>query len=129
MRVLRQATLLLVAGVILTAPMACVRFCELQRDLARPRVSLAEMARLHALSLSERKTQQPHSHSDDHAPLARLKQMVSSVTEFILMLGIAIGAAVVALRIVTPVLRLDQPVLAVPKPPPRRPMRLSPSVA
>ena len=124
-RALQQVTLLLIAGIILTAPMACVRFCELQRDLARSRPSLVEMARLHALSLSERKAPHPHSHSDDgYAPLARLKQMVSSVTEFVLILGVAVGAGVVVARIVIPVQRFDQPTLAVPKPPPRCPVRL-----
>jgi len=122
-RVLRQVTLLLVAGIILTAPMACVRFCELQRDLSQSQVSLAEMARLHALTVAERKAQD-YPHSDDHAPLARLKRMVSSVTEFVLIPGVAVGAGIVVTRTIIPVQRLDQPALVVPKPPPRLPVRL-----
>ncbi|MCS6849293.1 MAG: hypothetical protein RMN52_16445, partial [Anaerolineae bacterium] len=93
--------------------------CELQRHVARPPISLAEMARLHALSLSERKSQHTHHHDDDHAPLMRLRQMVNSVTEFLLALGFAIGASVIALQFVVPLLHLSQPVLAVPTPPPR----------
>ncbi len=121
MRVLRPVVLLFIAGLILAAPMLCVRFCELQRHLARPQISLAEMARRHALSLSERQSQHSHHHnrSDDHAPLARLKQMVNSVSEFLLALAVAIGTAAVALRFTAPALHLDQPVLSVPKPPPR----------
>lgn len=120
MRVLRQVTLLFIAGLILVAPMLCVQFCELQRFIARPQISLAEMARLHALSLSERTSQHTHHHhNDDRAPLMRLKQMVNSVTEFLLALGIAIGALVIVLRFAIPLLYLDQPVLAVPTPPPR----------
>ncbi|BCX04849.1 MAG: hypothetical protein KatS3mg053_2787 [Candidatus Roseilinea sp.] len=120
MRVLRQATLLFIAGLVLAAPMLCLQFCELQRYVARPQTSLAEMARLHALSLSERKSQHPHHHSDDRAPLTRLKQMVNSVTEFLLSLGVAIGASVAVLRRILPLLHLGQPLLAVPTPPPRR---------
>lgn len=120
MRVLRQVTLLFIAGLILVAPLLCVQFCELQRFIARPQVSLAEMARLHALSLSERKSQQhTHHHGDDRAPLMRLKQMVNSVTEFLLTLSLAIGTSAAVLRFVILRLRLSQPALAVPKPPPR----------
>ncbi|GIV84838.1 MAG: hypothetical protein KatS3mg052_1845 [Candidatus Roseilinea sp.] len=119
MRVLRQVTLLFIAGLVIAAPMLCLQFCELQRYVARPRTSLAEMARLHALSLSERKSQRADHHGDDHAPLVRLKQMVNSVTEFLLALGGAIGASVAVLRLIAPLLRLSQPLLAAPEPPPR----------
>ncbi|MFN4294121.1 MAG: hypothetical protein ACK4JD_08315 [Thermoflexales bacterium] len=120
MRALRQVTLLFVAGLVLIAPLLCVRFCELQRHIARPRITLAEMARLHALSLSERKSQQhTHDHGDDRAPLMRLKQMVNSVTEFLLTLSLAIGASAAVRRFVILRLRLSQPALAVPTPPPR----------
>ncbi len=119
MRALRQVTLLSVAGLVLIAPLLCVQFCELQRYIARPQISFAEMARLHALSLSERKSQHTHHPGDDRAPLMRLKQMVNSVTEFLLTLSLAIGASVIALRFAILHLHLSQPVLAVPTPPPR----------
>ncbi len=120
MRALQQVTLLFVAGLVLTAPLLCVQFCELQHHIARPQVSFAEMARLHALSLSERQSQQrTHHHSDDRAPLMRLKQMVNSVTEFLLTLGLVFGASIAALRPAILHLHLSQPVLAVPTPPPR----------
>lgn len=119
MRVLRQVTLLFIIGLVLVAPMMCLQFCELQRHVVRPPISLAEMARLHALSLSERKSQHTHhQHSDDRAPLTRLKQMVNSVTEFLLTFGVATGTAVVALQAVVLLLHLVQPILAVPEPPP-----------
>ncbi|PJF48681.1 MAG: hypothetical protein D6709_06425 [Chloroflexi bacterium] len=119
MRVLRQATLLFIAGLVIAAPMLCLQFCELQRYVARPRTSLAEMARLHALSLSERKSQRADHHGDAPAPLVRLKQMVNSVTEFLLALGLTIGASAIVLRFVILRLHLSEPVLAVPTPPPR----------
>lgn len=119
MRVLQRVTLLFIAGLVLAAPMLCVQFCELQRNVARRHISLAEMARLHALSLAERKAQHDHHHDDDRAPLARLKQMVNSVTEFLLTVSIAICALIIAQRFTSPLLRLNYPLLAVPTPPPR----------
>lgn len=128
MRFLRQAALLAIAGLIIAAPMLCVQFCELQERIVRPQRSLAEMARLHALSLSERKAQRPHHH-DDQAPIARLRQMVNSVTEFLLVLGVAIGVSITVLRLTAPALHLSQPTLAVPTPPPRSRLPLLPTLS
>jgi len=122
MQLIRKAALLLVSGMMLLAPLACLRFCQLQSILAQRQSSawLAEIARLHALNLDEREAQQPHQQDDcHHAPLSRIRHLVLSVTEFLLVEGGLFQVVVVLLWMVTLSLRLVQPPLCVPKPPPR----------
>jgi len=118
----RKAALLLATIVVVSAPLACLRFCELQHVLAQQQPSwLAEMARLHALGLDQRRAQQLHQHADGHdMPLSRVRELVTSVTEFVLAEG-GLSAGVLALLwTFALLLRSTQPILCVPKPPPRR---------
>jgi hypothetical protein len=71
--------------IMVLAPLACLRFCELQRALVQQQPSwLEEMARLHALSLDQRQAQQSHQHADGHdMPLSHVKDLLTGVTEFV----------------------------------------------
>jgi len=118
----RKAALLLATAVVVLAPLACLRFCELQHVLAQQQPSwLAEMARLHALSLDQRRAQQPHLHADEHdVPLSRIRELLTSVTEFVLAEGGLSAGMLALLWTFALFLRSAQPILCVPKPPPRR---------
>ncbi len=119
----RKAALLLVGAIVLLAPIACVRLCQLQSVSMRQSAAvwLAEIARLHALRLDEREAQQSRHHAGDHhAPLSRIRQLVLSVTEFVLTQCEWPGVVVVGLWTMLLLLRLAQPILRVPEPPPRR---------
>jgi hypothetical protein len=119
----RKAALLLVGAIVLLAPIACVRFCQLQSVPMRRSSAawLAEIPRLHALRLDEREAQQSHHHTGDHhAPLSRIRQLVLSVTEFVLTQYEWPGVVIVGLWMMLLMLRPAQPLLLVPEPPPRR---------
>ena len=119
----RKAALLLVGAIVLLAPIACVRFCQLQSVPMRRSSAawLAEIARLHALRLDEREAQPSHHHTGDHhAPLSRIRQLVLSVTEFVLTQYEWPGVVIVGLWMMLLMLRPAQPLLLVPEPPPRR---------
>ena len=119
----RKAALLLVGAIVLLAPIACVRFCQLQGVPMRRSSAawLAEIARLHALRLDEREAQPSHHHTGDHhAPLSRIRQLVLSVTEFVLTQYEWPGVVIVGLWMMLLMLRPAQPLLLVPEPPPRR---------
>jgi hypothetical protein len=119
----RKAALLLVGAIVLLAPIACVRFCQLQSVPMRrsSAVWLAEIARLHALRLDEREAQQSHHHAGDHhAPLSRIRQLVLSVTEFMLTQYEWPGVMIIGLWMMLLMLRPAQPLLLVPEPPPKR---------
>jgi len=123
MRLARKAALLLVGAIVLLAPIACVRFCQLQSVPVRRSSAawLAEIARLHALRLDEREAQPSHHHAGDHhAPLSRIRQLVLSVTEFVLTQYEWPGVIVVGLWMMLLMSRPAQPLLLVPEPPPRR---------
>ena len=119
----RKAALLLVGAIVLLAPIACVRFCQLQSVPMRRSSAawLAEIARLHALRLDEREAQPSHHHTGDHhAPLSRIRQLVLSVTEFVLTQYEWPGVVIVGLWMMLLMLRPAQSLLLVPEPPPRR---------
>lgn len=117
MRAHRSLGLLLLIGAMLMAPLLCVRFCELQHMTAvRPERSPAELARLHALGHHEREAE---SRAHHRALLNRLKQMVVSLTEFVLMTAIASGVVVAVLWAPACLPSLYTPFIAVPTPPPR----------
>jgi len=78
------------------------------------------MARRHVLNLDERGVDWLHHHPDDHhAPLSRIRQLVLSVTEFLLAEGELFQVMVVILWMAVLSLRLVQPLLCAPTPPPR----------
>ncbi len=118
----RKAALWLAAVIVILAPLACLRFCELQRALAQQQPSwLAEMARLHALGLDQRRPQQPHQHANGHdMPPSRVRDLLASVTEFVPAEGGLSVAVLAMLWLFALLLRFAQPPLCVLEPPPRR---------
>jgi hypothetical protein len=107
--------------IIVFAPLACVRFCELRAAAERAHAYAVSPSNLALVHLHGRHGGHDHSHTDPagRPPLNELKQTMTDVTELLIAPGRLIAIAMVALVLgIDPLLPRRQS-LDVPTPPPR----------